>query len=88
MAAVILLITVASGLYATINLGTADSKYGANSLLETKVSQFYDNDLKDACENAVYDFKDGEHTFTCSSKKGGRKSRKSRRNRKSRKFRK
>jgi hypothetical protein len=89
MAAVVLLITVASGIYATINLGTAESKYGANNLLETKVDQFYDEDVKDACKNAEYDLKNGEHTFTCSlRKKGGKKSRKTRRNRKSRRFRK
>ena len=86
MAAVVLLITVASGIYATINLGTAESKYGANDLLETKVGQFYDEDLKDACKNAEYDLKNGEHTFTCSlSKKGGKKSRKTRKSRKNRK---
>jgi hypothetical protein len=90
MAAVVLLITVASGIYATIKLGTADSKYVANNLLETKVDQFYDEDLKNACKNAEYDLKNGEHTFTCSltNTKGGKKSRKSRKSRKNRKSRK
>jgi len=93
MSAVVLLITVATGIYATINLGTAETKFIAKDLVEDKVGQFYDKDLQDACLNPVYDFKDGEHTFSCSltNTKGGRKSRKSRKsrkNRKSRRFRK
>ncbi len=90
MAAVILLITVASGIYATINLGTAESKYEANGLLHEKVRQFYDADLKDACENAEYDLKNGEHTFSCSltNKNGGKKSRKSKKSKKNKKSRK
>ena len=90
MAAVVLLITVATGIYATINLGTADTKDIANNLLQDKVGQFYDEDLKDACLNSVYDFEDDKHTFSCSltDKKGGKKSRKSKKSRKNRKSRK
>ena len=90
MAAVVLLITVATGIYATINLGTADTKDIANNLLQDKVGQFYDEDLKDACLNSVYDFEDDKNTFSCSlnDKKGGKKSRKSKKSRKNRKSRK
>lgn len=90
MAAVVLLITVATGIYATINLGSAETKDIANNLVQDKVGQFYDKDLKDACLNSVYDFKDGEHTFSCSltNTKGGKKSRKSKKSRKNRKSRK
>ncbi len=56
MSAVVLLITVATGIYATINLGTAENKLIAKDLVEDKVGQFYDKDLQDACLNPVYDF--------------------------------
>jgi hypothetical protein len=90
MAAVVLLITVATGIYATINLGSAETKDIANDLVQDKVGQFYDKDLKDACLNSEYDFTDGKHTFSCSltNTKGGKKSRKSKKSRKNRKSRK
>ena len=90
MANVVLLITLAAGLIANSQLGTADDKASALSLLRDKVGQIYDEDIKNVCSRPVYEFKDGEHIFSCnlSDMNGGRKSRRTRRSRKTRRLRK
>lgn len=92
---VLLLIAVATGLYATINLGNAETKYGAMELFKEKVHNFYVKELSDEClGTAEYSVNEkGEHTFTCSTKSlsGGKKTKKNKKSkklRKSRKFRK
>jgi hypothetical protein len=90
MANVVLLITLAAGLIANSQLGTADDKASALSLLRDKVGQIYDEDIKNVCSRPVYEFKDGEHIFSCnlSDMNGGRKSRRIRKSRKTRRLRK
>jgi hypothetical protein len=99
MSAVVLIIAVASGIFATINvgeLGNDKTKYDAKNLVKDKVSQIEDEKIKNACSNPVYEFKGGQHVFSCSiesstEKIGGRKfrkSRKSKKNSKSRRLRK
>jgi hypothetical protein len=90
MANVVLLITLAAGLIANSQLGTADDKASALSLLRDKVGQIYDEDIKNVCSRPVYEFKDGEHIFSCnlSDMNGGRKSRRTRKSRKTRRLRK
>ncbi len=90
MANVVLLITLAAGLIANSQLGTAEDKASALSLLRDKVGQIYDEDIKNVCSRPVYEFKDGEHIFSCnlSDMNGGRKSRRTRRSRKTRRLRK
>ena len=90
MANVVLLITLAAGLIANSQLGTAEDKASALSLLRDKVGQIYDEDIKNVCSRPVYEFKDGEHIFSCnlSDMNGGRKSRRTRKSRKTRRLRK
>lgn len=90
MANVVLLITLAAGLIANSQLGTAEDKASALSLLRDKVGQIYDEDIKNVCSRPVYEFKDGEHIFSCnlSDMNGGRKSRRIRKSRKTRRLRK
>ena len=90
MANVVLLITLAAGLIANSQLGTADDKASALSLLRDKVGQIYDEDIKNVCSRPVSEFKDGEHIFSCnlSDMNGGRKSRRTRKSRKTRRLRK
>ena len=90
MANVVLLITLAAGLIANSQLGTADDKASALSVLRDKVGQIYDEDIKNVCSRPVYEFKDGEHIFSCnlSDMNGGRKSRRTRKSRKTRRLRK
>ena len=90
MANVVLLITLAAGLIANSQLGTADDKASALSLLRDKVGQIYDEDIKNVCSRPVYEFKDGEHIFSCnlSDMNGGRKSRRTKKSRKTRRLRK
>ncbi len=90
MANVVLLITLAAGLIANSQLGTAEDKASALSLLRDKVGQIYDEDIKNVCSRPVYEFKDGEHIFSCnlSDMNGGRKSRRTKKSRKTRRLRK
>ena len=90
MANVVLLITLAAGLIANSQLGTAEDKASALSLLRDKVGQIYDEDIKNVCSRPVYEFKDGKHIFSCnlSDMNGGRKSRRIRKSRKTRRLRK
>jgi hypothetical protein len=90
MANVVLLITLAAGLIANSQLGTAEDKASALSLLRDKVGQIYDEDIKNVCSRPVYEFKDGEHIFSCnlSDMNGGRNSRRIRKSRKTRRLRK
>ena len=91
MSAVILKITYDNGDETVLNIGFAETKYGAVELLKERVRQFHDKNEREACKNTEYYDDNGEHIFTCnvrSGRRGGKKSRKSRKSRKTRKSRK
>ena len=92
---VLILIAVASGLYATLKAGNSENKYAAMELFKEKVNNFYVKELKEEClDNYDYSVNEkGEHIFTCTTKSlsGGKKTKKNKKSkklRKSRKFRK
>ena len=89
---VLVFIAVAYGIYATLDLGNAETKYGAMELFKEKVNNFYTPELKQEClDNYEYSVNEkGEHTFTCTTKSlsGGKKTKKNKKSKKLRKSRK